>query len=1085
MLHKYLTNPIKLAIVALLVVVVSSANAEWKQSTQSQGNNVGLTVSTSYGGPMRGGTPSQFPRGSGNTYKQGRWNWGINVVRDPDGDGVADDTLANLSRAGRFPGMLCSLEALDLLTSLATGGEDMGDASTRISTNRIYTTSDPGDVADWPAWFREGRSSSGAPIWHGAETIVANNGDCFNEDQAMGASIEWRMHFLNFAESNNMIYTHVFFRNMSEMNKWNGNSDITDQIANTAETGQVWTGMQLNYNYGNGFLIGGRDEAWAYYFPREIIVVADRNGIEGSFTTHPAMVAMMPLRMPELNGQTLTFTNTCAHGWSTEYGLMQPEEVLEGGYPMGRAYRFGNGRYDPTAPFYEGYTNPWTGGPVYGWPGVPLPDEDRYDQWWWGTANAYNSYNFWGEFTDVAPRDSFSLDCVYAFVQPKNPPFTFPPSDLPNLDNPEVQDQLSTVQDYMDVAEIVSAGGFILPETPAPPPLTIIPGEKQVTITWSDINVNTPDAYYGFLQDNPSLDPDGQYIEYDFEGFRLYRSFVGPSDSHSELIWEGSLSGGDLQFYYVDTRDSDNPLFRMNNGMRVWYALVPYDNNYDPGVGAYFSLPDPASGKLWNRPGAQLYTVQPRSNASNFRAAELAGYSYEASGSAAATISQTITTTLSGSSGLLTQAPVYLEPQMDLTLTPIIDEKITSEIKVSLVVTGWGPNGVSAGRRYIALADASGNIIDDTAPFVMVRSGDRKRKTFMYHYGVASDGATLAISGAIKASAGYRGDAQGHFHTQIDLAGYSGADVNMQGGNWGFSDQGTRYYRTSRHWQGLVKGGAVTISFASGGSGITATVVNTTRGETIPFSPYIDDGWGFVPPGENPYSYLGDFGVGWNGQNNNEKPQADRSKMLVESMPVDNTETFSLYVNGQFWTFSNVTGMPASGTVMTATTAFGNWNGDENQFTQYPDPVQPGDKWNITVNPSSMDPNDADLSKIMVVPNPYMASSALDLSPSQRRLEFVNLPARCTIRIYSLGGHLVNVLNHIGANRHGWGDYSDYDRLDASGGPREFVGWDNHGGTEAWNLQNRFGQTVASGLYFYHVTDERGETHTGKFYVIN
>ena len=59
----------------------------------------------------------------------------------------------------------------------------------------------------------------------------------------------------------------------------------------------------------------------------------------------------------------------------------------------------------------------------------------------------------------------------------------------------------------------------------------------------------------------------------------------------------------------------------------------------------------------------------------------------------------------------------------------------------------------------------------------------------------------------------------------------------------------------------------------------------------------------------------------------------------------------------------------------------------------------------------------------MVVPNPYMATSFLDLSPDSRRVEFVNLPDRCTIRIYSLGGHLVNVLNHIGANRHGWGDY--------------------------------------------------------------
>ena len=100
-----------------------------------------------------------------------------------------------------------------------------------------------------------------------------------------------------------------------------------------------------------------------------------------------------------------------------------------------------------------------------------------------------------------------------------------------------------------------------------------------------------------------------------------------------------------------------------------------------------------------------------------------------------------------------------------------------------------------------------------------------------------------------------------------------------------------------------------------------------------------------------------------------------------------------------------------------------------------------------------------------------------------RSVEFINLPDRCTIRIYTLGGNLVNVLNHIGANRQGWGNYTDWDRLTNSQ-PYEYTGYDNHSGTEPWNLRNRFGSTVASGLYFYHVTDSRGKTYTGKFYVV-
>ncbi len=1074
MLHKFI-NPIKLAVVALLVVSVSSAMAEWKQAVQSAGNNIGLTVALSYGGPLRSSPwPHQFPRGSGNTYTAGRWNWGLNIARDTNGDGVANDTAANLSRGGRFQGELCALEDYDLLAALYAAGEDMYDASQRISVNRIYASSDPEDVAEWPARFREGRTLAGAPIFHGAETIVASQGDCFSDDgRTMGASIEYQFYFLNFAESNNMAYMHVFIRQMSEYNKWNPNADFQAKIAGTAETGQIWQGMQLVYTTANGFRIGGRDEAWAYLFPRQIIVQADRDGVENSFTTPPAMMGMMPLRMPELNGQTLEFTNSLAHGWSTEYGLMEPEEVLEGGRPNGRAYRYGNGRYDATAPFYPGYTNPWTGGPVYGWPGVPLPDEPRYDQWWWGTANASNSYNFWGEFKDVAPRDSFSLDAVIAFVPPKNPPFTFPPSDLPNIDNPEVQDQLSAVEAYMDVAEIVSAGGFILPETPAPPPLTIIPGEKQVTITWSDVNVNTPDAYYSFLQDNPTLDPDGLYREYDFEGYRLYRSFVGPSDSHSELIWEGSISGGDLAFFYTDTRDSDNPLFRMNNGMRVWYALVPYDNNYDPGEQKYFSLPDPASGKLWNRLGAQLYTVQPRSDASNFRKAELASVGWAGTGEPLSVE----TVPLTGSGGLITETPKYLEPFTDISVDIVNNERLTTEQTAYLAVTGMGPHGGIAGSRTVALTDASGNFIDPMAQNIMVNGrGGSRLKSLGFSGGMGTDGISYSVGLSIKQRTVRT------MQTQMDLGGYGG-DVSFATYRWG-EGSGGLVHNSGNSNAAYTRAGEFKITWGTSGGGITCTVQDLTHGKAIPFSPYIDDeNWGFIVGGATYADITGDAGREWGGPDNVLVPQGERSILLAESVPADNTEDFYLYVNGQAWKFTNLSAMPASGTVMTVITAYGSWDGDT--FNQIAEPIFPGDKWKIVLNPYSMNPEDADLSKIMVVPNPYMASSALDLSPSQRRLEFVNLPARCTIRIYSLGGHLVNVLNHIGANRFGWGNYKDWDRLSSTGEPREFTGWDNHGGTEAWNLQNRFGQTVASGLYFYHVTDERGETHTGKFYVIN
>jgi len=194
---------------------------------------------------------------------------------------------------------------------------------------------------------------------------------------------------------------------------------------------------------------------------------------------------------------------------------------------------------------------------------------------------------------------------------------------------------------------------------------------------------------------------------------------------------------------------------------------------------------------------------------------------------------------------------------------------------------------------------------------------------------------------------------------------------------------------------------------------------------------------------------------------------------------------FALYVNGIVWGFEDITEMPAAGTKFTIDNCYGSWNDDGTVFTQNADPPDVGDEWQVSIKAMTLNPEDADLTKIRAVPNPYFATSFLDLSPNNRRIEFVNLPDRCTIRIYTLSGNLVNVLNHIGANRHGWGNYTDWDRLDVNSQPKELTGYDNHGGSEPWGLRNRFGQTVASGLYFFHVTDLRGETHTGRFYIVN
>jgi hypothetical protein len=121
--------------------------------------------------------------------------------------------------------------------------------------------------------------------------------------------------------------------------------------------------------------------------------------------------------------------------------------------------------------------------------------------------------------------------------------------------------------------------------------------------------------------------------------------------------------------------------------------------------------------------------------------------------------------------------------------------------------------------------------------------------------------------------------------------------------------------------------------------------------------------------------------------------------------------------------------------------------------------------------------------EIAVFPNPYKASSLWDgrggdgIQERSRLLYFGNLPGVCTIRIYTLAGDLVDVLNHNAATYTGedinW--FNDF-----AEGEKVFSG-----GIHGWDLVSKSDQAVATGMYFYTVEDEQtGQTYKGKFVVI-
>jgi hypothetical protein len=1084
------------ALVVLAVLIAVPASAERLTGRTSQGNNIGWSISTGWGMPFTGGgRKMQFPKGSGNFITNDGNTIGFGAYRDIDGDGVYEDTSGMNHMRSNMPG-LSSLEQADLIHSLgaALGSSGLEGEAGKAEYNRIWSSLDAAEVAEWPPEGRTPRTWSGTPdIAAAGETMFFHSGETFNswgynETFPLGVYQGWTLRFLDFAESNNIMYIHQYVRNMSEYMVYNGSANYRDTFAAAGKPeGIDWAGLVMVKNNRNQYYNGAR-AGWAVHWEKEITTFFPKNTTYGGWSPPPApMIVLKMVNYPEHNGETMKMSSFHTYNsGDVEFGF-QGHQQMYVGYRWSTTYQVS---VDRDTGLYSGTLNPFTGRPVIGaFPGKLTPDDERFDQWIWGGASNWQNYTSWGELHDVAPRDSFEFDMAVMFPQPGLSDWVMPDLVAANMDDPLMQDLLAPAESWSEIAEVIINGGFQVPVAPTTPPLTIVPGDRQVSLTWSDLPLQTPDPFYNFLQDNPSLDPDGVYREFDFEGFRVYRSFVGPNDSHSELLGDFNLSGSSLQFHYIDKREDDEPFRRMRNGQKVWYAVVAYDSNVDPATGSAFSLPDPAGGKVWNRPGEQIYQVIPRSESSEYRAAEMVSYAYEAPAGVTASPSGEMSVTLAGDGTLITQDPVYIPPVLNnVSWEPIVNERITSEETFFIQVTDdMGPNGRPCGSRHIVLANSSGTATSNPA-YLAVRTRNRGSQIypFVFDGNMNSTGAAWTVGA--QAYMGRRQAGEGRYlQAQIDAGGYTGATVDLMAHRDSRTGGGTERYTERSSWQAFVRNAAYEITWSNSGGNVTVSVTDRTHGSTIPFSPYIDDvSWGFVPPGVSTSTYQSELGVAWGVKAGREKAKSTRTTMLVETLPADNTEPCALWIGGEFIHLIDAPiAMPANGTVMVLRTALGRWDGDGN-WTQGRDVPMPGDKWKFTINPMSNEAEDADLSRIKVVPNPYMASSFLDLSPANRRIEFVNLPSGCTIRIYTLSGNLVNVLNHVGINRNGWGDYTDFDRLQAgTGAPTEFTGFDNHTGTEPWNLRNRFGQIVASGLYLYHVTDQRGETFTGKFYVVN
>jgi len=122
-----------------------------------------------------------------------------------------------------------------------------------------------------------------------------------------------------------------------------------------------------------------------------------------------------------------------------------------------------------------------------------------------------------------------------------------------------------------------------------------------------------------------------------------------------------------------------------------------------------------------------------------------------------------------------------------------------------------------------------------------------------------------------------------------------------------------------------------------------------------------------------------------------------------------------------------------------------------------------------------------DMKNIYVVPNPYLGSSKFDgrrendrKGDKSKRLWFVNLPEKCTIRIYTLAGDLVDTIDHQGAYEE---DVINISKASSLGLTAD--------GIHSWNLLSSHNQIIAAGVYLFSVENKaNGDIKVGKFVII-
>ncbi|HUU29791.1 MAG TPA: hypothetical protein VM123_18470 [archaeon] len=700
--------------------------------------------------------------------------------------------------------------------------------------------------------------------------------------------------------------------------------------------------------------------------------------------------------------------------------------------------------------------------------------------------------------------------------------FARPLTSAVDLNNLTVEGEFKPIISLWQVAKVAYENGFIVPSPPPSPAMRLVPGDRQVTITWDDTPVEVTDPYSltgaaASLLPVPDF-PGLAYRAKDFEGFRVYRSLTGNADDAKliaqfdldnefktykitgavktgqgleDLVEEiplGSNTG--LAFSLTDRGEDIGALI---NGVPVFYTVTSYD--FNPVLVGDESLETSINFRHQDAEGRFFQMAIPRTSSTSIVSGSGSWKQVDYFGQEVVPNLPAIWEIVGNVGDNTYRGAVvdFISPippttgafAEELSQVVVIDPENAPLLGGYLVVDSIEHTDKDTRNHihYAHFEDPEGRSTTKgtfTIPYheieglYPVDEVNEQTEPFNFSGPLVSDGPAFNGSAYFK-QGGLEAAKIAPLKVKHSGSGSYLESLSIDPGSYEMTGsvvyedftvnqpfipyQMNGFISRTVNVAGQFTPGSLVIRWLDDGS---VEVWDQANNVPVRFNEQVADGWGFLPLDRFSYEELY--------QDQIERPRAKRSTRLVPQAVFvpdpenSGSERMSLYVRGVELHLQNIARRPQAGDEWTLDMAFIT---QLSQTLHYTSPFA-GMRMALYLSPATKSTAGGRLNKVKVVPNPYIASSLFDSGPNKRSIMFTNLPLRATIRIYTVSGNLVNVLHH-GPGEEG--------SLGGTG--------DRNSGQYSFDLSTRFGDQMASGIYYFHVRDdETGEVTLGKFSII-